>query len=121
MLVSAAVIHDGFTVMMVRRGPGKPHAGCWEFPGGKVEQHETPQQALHRELAEELGIDAEVRSLLTTVSNERIRMQVFDTAIRQGRITLSEHDDLRWASPHELRLLPMTDLDGKVIQFLCGR
>ena len=120
MLVSAAVIRDGPRVLMVRRGAGKPHAGCWEFPGGKVEADETPQQALRRELHEELGVEVSIEQLLTTVANERIRMQVFETRILDGHLDLREHDGLTWGLPHELEQLPMTDLDTFVVGFLCG-
>ena len=54
--VVAAVIRDGGRVLAVRRPEGKPQAGFWEFPGGKIEAGETPEQALARELDEELGI-----------------------------------------------------------------
>ena len=53
MEVVAAVIYDGPRILLTRRGPGREHAGFWEFPGGKVEEGETPEAALAREIAKE--------------------------------------------------------------------
>ena len=56
--VSAAVVIDNETVLLARRNPDDKLAGFWEFPGGKVEVNETPQQCLERELQEELGVSS---------------------------------------------------------------
>lgn len=71
--VVAAVIHDDRgRVLLAQRPPGKPHAGYWEFPGGKVESGESPQAALARELHEELGIQARIGRRLIAVPHQDI-------------------------------------------------
>ena len=59
LVVAAALVDERGRVLLQRRPPGKAMAGLWEFPGGKVEGHETPEAALARELAEELGVVAD--------------------------------------------------------------
>ncbi|MBY0406538.1 MAG: NUDIX domain-containing protein, partial [Rickettsiales bacterium] len=57
LVVAAALVNEKNEILLAQRPEGKRLAGCWEFPGGKVEAHETPEQALVRELKEELDID----------------------------------------------------------------
>jgi 8-oxo-dGTP pyrophosphatase MutT (NUDIX family) len=61
--VTAAVIYNNGKVLLTRRAPGEKHAGWWEFPGGKIEEGETPEQCLARELTEELGIETVIGRL----------------------------------------------------------
>ena len=62
-VMAAVVVRDG-KYMICRRGPGRRLEGVWEFPGGKLERGETPEQGLERELREELGIEAHVEGIL---------------------------------------------------------
>lgn len=62
--VTAAIIERDGLVLIAQRPPGGRHPGCWEFPGGKVEPGETPEQCLAREMAEEMSVDIEVGELL---------------------------------------------------------
>lgn len=64
-VVGAAIVTNG-TVLCAQRGPGKSLAGYWEFPGGKIEPHETARQALHREIEEELLCEVEVAEEVCT-------------------------------------------------------
>lgn len=64
MRVAAAVVRDGDRVLMTQRPAGDPLGGMWEFPGGKLEPGETPQEALEREVLEELGVAATARDVL---------------------------------------------------------
>lgn len=114
-MVVAAVVRRGPKIMMARRAAHCRHAGCWEFPGGKVEEGESSRQALCRELEEELSLTVEVGELLATVGNERITMQAFSARIVAGEPSLRDHDQLDWFLPQELGELQMTELDRKVI------
>lgn len=67
LLVAAAVIFDGDRVLITRRPAGKRHPGFWEFPGGKVDPGESPEEALHRELREELDAVVEVNGIYEVV------------------------------------------------------
>lgn len=114
MQVVAAVIFDGPRVMLTRRGAGRSHQGCWEFPGGKVEQGETPQAALSREIAEELALEIRVGELLTVVRSQTIELSAYRAQVVTGVPELHEHDRLEWLLPSELAALPMPELDHQV-------
>ena len=63
-LVAAAIVIEGDKVLLGRRGPNVPLNGCWEFPGGKIEYWETPQECLERELFEELGVASKAGAII---------------------------------------------------------
>jgi len=103
--VAAAIIeHDG-KVFATQRGYG-PWAGWWEFPGGKIEPGETPQQALVREIEEELDTEIEVGELLTTVEYDypefHLSMDCFLCTVKSGHLVLKEHEAARWLGPDDL-------------------
>ncbi len=93
--------------------------GKWEFPGGKVDPGESPQAALARELAEELGIAVEVGDALSTViwTYERgtIRLHPFLCRMVSGELTAIEHDDLRWCAPMDFGGLDWADADVPIL------
>ena len=106
--VVAAVIHLKGKVICVRRGPNVQEfiSDKWEFPGGKVEVGESREEALVREIREELSVDIEVSEFLMTVEHTypdfHLTMHVFRCVLIQGEITLNEHVALKWLSVDEL-------------------
>jgi len=118
MLVAAAVVKEADGYWLVRRGPGRAHAGMWEFPGGKLEAGESFDQALTRELWEELGIRVRVGELLATAHNDRIEMHAFAVVIQEGPPQLREHDAEAVIPLSELANYPMNDLDQQVVSQL---
>ena len=92
--VAAAVLHKNGTFLGTQRGYGEFDGG-WEFPGGKIEEGESPQAALLRELKEELGIDAIVEQFLMTVECNypqfHLMMHCYLCSIAEGKIQLKEH------------------------------
>lgn len=109
--VVAAVIVDDGLVLACRRAPHKDSAGLWEFPGGKVEPGETPQQSLARELREELSIGVTVGELVdrsaTTVGDRTIMLSCYSAALVDERPTRStDHDMLIWT-----RIAALPDLE----------
>ncbi|MDN8594834.1 MULTISPECIES: (deoxy)nucleoside triphosphate pyrophosphohydrolase [unclassified Corynebacterium] len=109
-VTGAVIIRDG-AVFAAQRGPGKALAGKWEFPGGKIEPGETPEQSLARELKEELLVDAAVHDHITTTEYTydfgTVRLSTFHCTLAPGtEPTLTEHADSRWVPLTEL-----TDLD----------
>lgn len=118
MLVAAAVVKEQDGYWLVRRGPGRDHAGMWEFPGGKLEAGETFAQALTRELWEELGIRVQVGDLVAKARNERIEMHAFEVRIEQGPPELREHDAEAVIPLCEMSKYPMNDLDLQVVSQL---
>jgi 8-oxo-dGTP diphosphatase len=115
LLVSAAIIHRGGRVLVGQRRKADRHSLKWEFPGGKVEPGETPQQALVRELREELHIEAEVGTELARYEHEypsgsRVHLLFFSVHAFQGEPEAQVFEQIRWA---ELRELPEFDfLEG---------
>ncbi len=119
--VAAAVICDGRKIFAAQRGHGE-YKGFWEFPGGKIEEGETPEQAAVRETLEELGVDIILRRLICVVEYDypdfHLQMHCFMAEIISGYPQLREHDDARWLSKEELRSVRWLPADGGVIDKL---
>jgi 8-oxo-dGTP diphosphatase len=117
-LVAACVLVDGNgRILIAKRPEGRSLAGLWEFPGGKVEPHESPENALIRELAEELGIRVAAADLapLTFASHAypdfHLLMPLFLCRRWQGTVAPHEGQELRWVRPAELRSYAMPPAD----------
>ena len=125
LIVAAAALIDGDgRVLVQRRPPGKPMAGLWEFPGGKVEKGETPEAALIRELREELGIDVMEACLAPAAfASERIDgrpllLLVFACRKWRGAPRALHADALAWRRPLDLHGLAMPPADKPLIGLL---
>lgn len=104
--VVAAIIRDGEgRIFATQRGYGAMKDG-WEFPGGKIEAGETPEQALRREIKEELDTLIEVENLLTTVEWDypdfHLTMHCYWCHVDSGSLTLKEHESSRWLTLDQL-------------------
>ena len=97
--VVAAVIRKGDKIFATQRGYGELKGG-WEFPGGKIEDGETPQEALKREIEEELGTEVWVGELIDTIEYDypdfHLSMDCFWCEIVEGKLVLKEHEAARW-------------------------
>jgi 8-oxo-dGTP diphosphatase len=101
-VVGAALVRDG-RVLAARRSQPARHAGGWEFPGGKVEPGESDEQALARELREELGVEVVVGARLGEVADAALRLVVYPATVVSGEPQpLEDHDQLRWLDASEL-------------------
>lgn len=103
--VVAAIIKDNDKIFATKRGYGE-FKGGWEFPGGKVEEGETGEQALKREILEELDTEIEVGELIDTVEYDyptfHLSMQCFVCGIVSGDLVLKEHESAKWLTKDEL-------------------
>ena len=103
--VVAAIIIEGNKVFATHRGYGD-FKGGWEFPGGKIEPNETPQEALVREIQEELETEIEVGELLHTVEYDyptfHLSMDCFICKIKSGDLVLKEHEAAKWLTKETL-------------------
>jgi 8-oxo-dGTP diphosphatase len=108
LVAAAALIDADDRVLIARRPDGKPMAGLWEFPGGKVRDDETPEEALIRELDEELGIDVTQKCLapFTFASHAyesfHLLMPLYVCRVWDGAVTAREHQALKWVRPVRL-------------------
>jgi len=120
-LVAAAVIHRGGKILITRRPAGKPLAGLWEFPGGKVAPGESPSDALRREIREELGASATIGEALDTVDwqypDRHVRLLFFRCAI-EGEPRALEGQEVAWVSPAELSRYEFPPADARLIERL---
>jgi 8-oxo-dGTP diphosphatase len=108
-LVVAAVVVRGGNVLLSRRPPGKHLAGLWEFPGGKVEEGETPESALAREVREELGLEITAPLPYAFVHHEYPEKRILMLAYRCGASGEPAGTDLEW------RWHPLARLDADVM------
>ena len=103
--VVAAIIIEQGKVFSTQRGYGEFQGG-WEFPGGKIEPNETPEDALVREIKEELDTEVEVLELIDTVEYDyptfHLSMDCFICNIKSGDLVLKEHEAAKWLSKDEL-------------------
>ncbi|MDK9705895.1 MAG: (deoxy)nucleoside triphosphate pyrophosphohydrolase [Desulforhopalus sp.] len=120
--VAAGIIVKNGCVLAARRRPGLHLAGYWEFPGGKVEPGETPQQCLRRELLEEFGIYCEVSAFLGEsihdYGSKVVRLLGFLTVHTGGTFLLRDHDQIIWLSPEELPHLCWAPADIPLVKLL---
>lgn len=117
-VAACALLDREGTVLLAKRPAGRPLAGLWEFPGGKVEAGEQPEEALIRELREELGIEIAKEDLtpLTFASHAypdfHLLMPVYLCRRWQGHLTAHEGQELLWARPDTLHLYNMPPADA---------
>lgn len=111
-----------FQVALFRRMPHDTGAGLWEFPGGKIEPGESPEQALAREVQEELALDVKVRALVGK-NQQEFDTRVLDLAVYHVETlhhgwTLNDHDAFQWVNARDWRALPVAPLDIPLLEQL---
>ena len=123
-VAACALVDADGRVLLAQRPEGKPMAGLWEFPGGKVETGETPEQTLIRELEEELGIVVKEACLapLTFASHTypefHLLMPLYVCRRWEGTVTAREGQRLTWVRPNRLREYPMPPADVPLVAHL---
>lgn len=118
-VVCAVIVSDGL-VLAVERGPNQSHAGLWEFPGGKVESRESDQEALTREIEEELMVNIRLTMRLNAVSWEDefriIELRPYFAELIYGEVRLQEHASMQWLKSESLDTLNWAAADIAVVK-----
>lgn len=121
--VVAAIIKEGNKILATQRGYGEFQGG-WEFPGGKIELGETKEEALIREIREELDTEIVVEELFDTVEydypNFHLSMNCFICSIKEGNFVLKEHQEARWLTKETLDSVEWLPADEGLIEKLKG-
>jgi 8-oxo-dGTP diphosphatase len=118
--VACAIIERGGKVLCTQRSESMSLPLKWEFPGGKINVGESPEECLKRELLEELGIEATIGAPLTVSTYHyptfSVTLYPFICKMVSGEIVLHEHAAMVWLSPEELQSLDWAEADGPVIK-----
>lgn len=120
--VTAAVIEKDGKILIAQRRTGDALAGKWEFPGGKMEPGETPEQCLRRELMEEFGIDALIGAYICSSEFEYKHIHIELLAYRARHISgdykLNDHERIAWVKPGDLKSYDLSSADIPVADLL---
>lgn len=122
--VVAAIIHKDNCYLATQRGYGD-FEGMWEFPGGKIEEGESREEALKREIKEELDAEVKIEKLLCTVDydypNFHLTMHCYHCSIGDGKIRLLEHQSAKWLTKDELNEVEWLPADIAVLERLLNK
>ena len=121
--VTAAILEKDGKILIAKRKTGdKLFAGLWEFPGGKVEEGETPEECMARELKEELDIEVEVVGLITSNKHKYphgyFELIAYRVKYISGEIVLNDHDDFKWVTVDEMDNFEFPPADIPIIKEL---
>jgi 8-oxo-dGTP diphosphatase len=120
--VTAAVIEENGKYLIAKRRAGERFEGLWEFPGGKLEPGEAPEECLRRELREELGIETRVDGLALASRYESpllsIELLAYRVTYLSGEFRFSDHDEIRWVAASELGEFNFTEPDLPIVRLV---
>ncbi|HEY8271791.1 MAG TPA: (deoxy)nucleoside triphosphate pyrophosphohydrolase [Pseudobdellovibrionaceae bacterium] len=120
--VVAAVFYQPGEVLIFRRGPGLSGAGCWEFPGGKVEPGEDFVNALHREILEEIGVHMQIEEKIGDnihqYPEKKIHLHFYWSPIPKEPFRLTDHDAFQSVKPQDLDLGLLSEADRAVVEII---
>ena len=119
-LVTCAIIEKEGMILAAQRSATMSHPLKWEFPGGKIEEGESEEDCLHREILEELNLEIEIVQRLTPVeqhyAEKSIRLIPFRCRLRGGNLILHEHLAVEWELPERIHRLDFSGADVKVLE-----
>ena len=120
--VVAAIIERNGKFLVAQRRAGSHLEFKWEFPGGKVNDGETPEESLARELYEELGVKSSVGEMLCEVCHDygikQIRLSAYRVDEIKGEFQVLDHEKIRWLSVKELKQTDLADADKRILPWI---
>ncbi|KJS83839.1 MAG: NUDIX hydrolase [Peptococcaceae bacterium BICA1-8] len=123
--VTAAIIKKDGLILIAQRNKADKLADLWEFPGGKIEEGETPQKCLQRELVEEFGIETEIGDFfgesIYQYEHGTVRLLVYWVIWRKGQLIPKVHAQVKWALPEGLKDYPFAPADIPLVAKLVNR
>jgi 8-oxo-dGTP diphosphatase len=121
-IVCCAIIREGDRVLIARRSAKMSMPLLWEFPGGKLEQNEKPEDCLIREISEELNILIGNLQFFGDFYHDyptfRIHLQAFEANLMQGIPSATEHEELRWVHKNQLKDFKFTEADVAIVDLV---
>ena len=121
-ITTAGIFRKDNFFLLAKRRPGGSMGGRWEFPGGKADEGETPEEALEREIREELGAEINVGKHLFSSGfhnkGEEFSVLVFDAVFRTPPAVLTEHEEIRWLPFEDIEAFDMADSDREIYKKL---
>lgn len=119
-VVAAVITNENDKILITQRNLKKSQGGLWEFPGGKIEKGETREEAIIREIKEELDIEIKVDEYLEEKSfiypEKEVNLIALKCHIEKGKIKLLEHEDYKWVEGKELNQYDFTPADMFIIK-----
>lgn len=120
--VTAAIIKDENRLLIAKRHSKDPLGGKWEFPGGKIERGETPQECLVREIKEELGVEVKIGPFyddnVYSTQDHDIHLLFYWAEVITGKVIPVVHDDLKWTTIEELANFDFAPADIPIVKRL---
>ena len=120
--VSAAVIHRNGKTYIQQRPKKGLMGGLWEFPGGKIEKNESPEECLLREIKEELGVKIKIKEKIMTIKHSytsfRVTLHVFICTLQPGKIRATSCEQWKWVSPLEINKFPFPAANVRILNYL---
>ncbi len=116
--VTAAIIEKDGKILIAKRRKNDPLKDKWEFPGGKIEPNETPEECLRRELQEELGVDTKIGEFICSskydYSHISIELLVYKVYHLSGEFKANEHEEIKWVAPSDLSSYEFPEADAPI-------
>jgi len=119
-VVAAVIQNEEGKILIAQRNLKKSQGGLWEFPGGKIEPNETKEEAIIREIKEEMDIDIETKKFIDqkvfNYPDKDINLIAIECKQIKGDIKLNEHEDIKWVNKNELRNFNFAPADEFIVQ-----
>jgi 8-oxo-dGTP diphosphatase len=123
-ITTAGIFRKGSLVLLAKRLPGGSMGGRWEFPGGKAEAGESPEETLKREIREEFGAEILVGAFLASTqffhNTKEYTMMAFEAVLQTPIRELRAHEEIRWLAFEDIGCLDLADSDRRIYESLAG-